>query len=189
MIRESLHRRRGSRFRLVLPLLALVSGLPSCGLLPPLHYTISTLPLTVEQGWVQLPTRRWLLNPGLDLDIATFCPSATCAHEQAFVARFELSGPETGFADLLASDPVRTLSSARPTYQRRGQRAVSRADVTPLALADWRGGSVRLASPRHGTNSAYVAVIARRDGGQAWVMIAVAPSREGAIRHLSAAAE
>ncbi len=189
LIREPLRQRAGSRFRFALPLAALLLVLPSCGLLPSSHYGISTLPFTAEQGWVQLPTRRWLLNPGIDLDIALFCPAQSCTGEQAFVARVELSGRETGFADLLARDPAQALSATKATTPRRDSQRVRREDVTPLAVAGWSGGSLAIRSRKAGSATAQAAVVARREGPRATVVIAVAPTRDAAIRRLAQAVE
>lgn len=188
LVREPLRQRAGARFRFGLSLAALLL-LPSCGLLPPLNYNVTTLPFTAEQGWVQLPTRRWLLNPGIDLDIALFCPAQTCAGEQSFVARFELSGREAGFADLLARDPGQALSATSPTTPRRDSQRISRQHVTPLAVAGWAGGSLSIHSRKTGSATAEVAVMARREGARAFVMMAVAPTRAAAIRRVAQAAE
>lgn len=173
----------GSRLRLVLTCAALLLAAPSCGLLPSSHYKLTTLPFSPEQGWVPLPTARWLVNPGIEPDALMFCPRDNCA-EQAFVARMELTGRETGFADLLINDPVRALTSASPTHQSRHKQSVARADVTPLALAGWTGGSVRLMSRKNRTKAAHVAVVARREGQNAWVMFAVAATSLAAIQQL-----
>ena len=167
--------------------------LPSCGLLPSSHYALATLPLSAEQGWVQLPTRRWLLNPGISPDAMLFCPAETCG-EQVFIARLELTGREIGFAEQLMRNPVRTLAAVRSTQSRRDRQSVSRADVTPLTVAGWMGGSVSLETrivPGKVTHAkaAQVAVVAKRDGDRAWLMMSVASTSDVALSRLKLALE
>jgi hypothetical protein len=169
--------------------LVLPSFLPSCGLLPASHYSPSTLPFPVEQGWVQLPVARWLVNPGIEPDVMLFCPPESCA-QQVFVARMELTGREAGFADLLIADPARALGLARPTHPKPRNRAVvKRSDVTPLTLGGWAGASVILAARQDGAKVAHVAVVARREGSRALAMMAVAPTQESALAKLRQALE
>lgn len=158
-------------------------ALPSCGLLPSSHYSLTALPLSPEQGWVQLPTARWLVNPGIEPDTLMFCPRENCA-QQAFVARIELNGPEAAFADRLISDPARILAMSTPTHRSRRAPPVSRADVSPITLGGWSGASVRLESRKAWSKSAHVALLARREGPRAWVMIAVAPTADAALQLL-----
>lgn len=188
-------RRAGAAALRWLALGALGLAIPGCMPVPQ-HYSLSALPLTAEQGWVQLPTRRWLVNPGINLAIALFCPAESCAHEPAFVARFELDGTEAGFADLLARDPAAALSATRPSRARQGGARtgsgvvapVGTRDVSPLVIAGWSGGSVRLESRQGSGKAAEIGLVARREQGRAVVLMAVAPTRKAVIRHLAAAA-
>ncbi|MGL4440877.1 MAG: hypothetical protein ACRCUE_16570 [Bosea sp. (in: a-proteobacteria)] len=185
----------GSHLRFGLIAGAMLLGLPSCGLLPSSHYALTTLPLSPEQGWVQLPTARWLVNPGIEPEALLFCPATNCT-QQAFVARMELTGREAGFAALLISDPPRALSAARPTHKGRSrQQPVSRAAVVPLALSGWSGGSFSIEARKgkstgNGTRkAAHVAVVARRDGPRTWLMMVVAPTSDTVTHQLRLATE
>jgi hypothetical protein len=170
----------GSRLRFGFALAAMLA-LPSCALLPASHYALTTLPFSPDEGWVQLPTARWLVNPGIQPDTLLFCPPDHCG-PPSIIARIELSGRETGFADLLIADPVRALSGARPTHQNsKRQPPASRADVTPLSLPGWSGGSVSLEARKGPAKAAHVAVVARRDGQRAVVFMAVSTTSEAAI--------
>lgn len=168
-------------------------GLQSCSLVPSSHYALTTLPFSSEQGWVQLPNRRWLLNPGISPDAMLFCPQENCG-EQVFIARIELTGKETGFADKLIRDPVRLLASARPTHRSRHPQPVQRSDVSPLVIAGWAGAhiSVKSRQARNATvqgNPAHVAIVAKREAERAWLMLAVARTHDIAIGRLKHALE
>lgn len=185
---ELMQKLPGSGFRLMLLLAVTLLSLPSCGLLPRSHYHIIALPLSPEQGWVQLPTARWLVNPGIAPDALLFCPRETCG-QQAFVARMELTGRETGFADLLMRDPARALASTSPTHKSRHKHPVSRNDVTPVSVAGWSGASVRLESRKSPGKVAHVAVVARRTSDRTYLMMAVAATSDDVAQQLRLALE
>jgi hypothetical protein len=165
----------------------LVAG---CALLPPLNYRIVTLPLSPSEGWVQLPVARWLVNPGIDADAILFCPREACA--EGVVARLTLSGRERDFADRLAADPAAALARARPTSApKRPSSQPPRAAVsaTPLAIAGWKGGLVRVGSATRPGRAAHLVIVTRREGESAALLISIAADAGQAERQARQALE
>ncbi len=174
------------RLRMASMVAIAILGLPSCGKLPALNHRLSALPLSPAQGWVFLPTARWLLNAGIEPTELVLCPRDACA-EQSFVTRMELTGLERSFADRVASDPVRTLGLAKPGRLNVKAPAKRTIDIIPLAIGPWRGGLVRLGSSKDPDRAAHVAVLARRDGDAAHLLMAVATTAEAARAQASLA--
>ena len=165
----------------------LVAG---CALLPPMNHRLVTLPLPVSQGWVQLPVARWLVNPGIEADAILFCPPHACA--EGVVARLILSGRERDFADRLAADPATALARARPTdwpRRRPGQAPRAAITATPLAIAGWKGGLIRVGSTAQPGRSAYLVVMTRREGEVAALLISIAANAGQAERQARQALE
>ena len=176
--REPRQERSGSRFHDSTAIIASVlvgAVLTACVS----HYQPTTMPLPVSEGWVQLPTARWLTNPGIEPGTMMFCPQDTCG-QQVLVARIELTGQERSIADLIARDPATFVAQARPTRssgtpKTRPPRA-SRMEVRPLTIGDWRGGIVRLESVKDSSRAAHVAVLASSSGARAQLVMTVAES-------------
>ncbi|MFY8038159.1 MAG: hypothetical protein ACOVN4_00645 [Bosea sp. (in: a-proteobacteria)] len=182
-----------------LAMLALFGAtLPGCSLMPAINYGFSTLPLIPADGWVPLPAARWLLNPGIEPDVLTFCPAQACPRE-GFVATIELSGREREVAHLLMTEPVRVLSAARPTLaatrkdtrsQKTAlQQARGRTSVAPVTVGAWRGGLVTLHPAKTGGRPAHVVILGWRSREQARLLIAVGASAEAAEAHARQAIE
>lgn len=182
-----------------LALLGLLGAtLPGCGLLPAMNYGFSTLPLVPAEGWVPLPAARWLLNPGIEPDVLTFCPAQACPRE-GFVATIELSGREREVANLLMTEPVRVLSAARPTLaatrkDTRSQKTASRqargrTSVIPVTVGAWRGGLVTLHPAKADGRAAHVVILGWRGHEQARLLIAVGASAGAAEAHARQAIE
>jgi len=172
--------------------------LPGCSLLPAMNYGFSTLPLVPAEGWAPLPTARWLLNPGIEPDVLTFCPAPSCPRE-GFVATMELSGRERQVADLVMTDPVRILSAARPTMPaarsaRNGKQAAprparGRTSIVPVTVGSWRGGLVTLHPAKADGRPAHVVILGWRGHEQARLLIAVGASPGAAEAHARQAIE
>ncbi len=178
--REPRHEREGSRFRVASGIIASVlAGAIFTACVN--HYQPSTLPLPVSEGWVQLPTARWLTNPGIEPGTITFCPRETCG-QQVLIARMDLTGKERNIAELIARDPASFVAQARPTYPPRTSRKKlsggSRATIRPLTIGDWRGAVVRLENTKDLAKAAHVAVLASSNGGRAQLVMTVAESGE-----------
>ncbi len=150
------------------------------------HYQPTTLPLPVSEGWVQLPTARWLTNAGIEPGAMMFCPRETCG-QQVLVARMELTGEERGVADLIARDPASFVARTRPTYPANTSRTklprASRMEVRSLEIGDWRGGVVTLRSAKDTSRAAHVAVLASSHGAQARLVLTVAETGEAAEQY------
>ncbi len=179
--REPRRKLTGSRFRtcpLVVSFFLMGSLLAACIN----HYRLSTWPLPVSEGWVQLPAARWLTNPGVAANGIAFCPREACG-EQALVAELELSGAEAKVADLIARDPAAFLAMAKPTQaarpSARRQPRPART-VKPLAIGRWRGGVVRIESAGDPARAAHVVVLSLSDGVKARLLMTVAEAEQTA---------
>ncbi len=172
--------------------------LPGCSLLPAMNYGFSTLPLVPAEGWAPLPTARWLLDPGIEPDVLTFCPAPSCPRE-GFVATMELSGRERQVADLVMTDPVRILSAARSTThsartagngkQAAPRPARGRTSIVPVTVGAWRGGLVTLHPAKADGRPAHVVILGWRGHEQARLLIAVGASAGAAEAHARQAIE
>ena len=180
--REPRRKLAGSRFRLS----AFVTASVLTGALLAAcvnHYQPSFLPLPVSEGWVQLPTARWLTDPGIEPGTVMFCPREPCG-QQVLVARMDLTGKERWVAGLVARDPAgfvaRSLSAQQPRISGTRPSRASRSTVTPLTIGAWRGAVVRLESVKDRARAAHVVVLAMSDGPQAHLVMTVAESAEDA---------
>ena len=180
--REPLRKRAGSRFHDAVGIIASVlagAALTACVS----HYQPSILPLPVSEGWVQLPTARWLTDTGIQPGVITFCPLETCG-QQVLIARMDLTGKERSVAELIARDPAAFVARARPTDPRNTSRTKrsgrSRTIVKPLNVGHWQGAVVSFESVKGQAKSAHVAVLASSSGAQAQLVMTVAESSEAA---------
>jgi hypothetical protein len=171
---------RGMVRRLVLAFaLALTAAVTaSCGgALPIGHHVLSDLPLSADDGWIPLPTGRWLLAGDIEPEALLICPAAMCA-DPGLVARINLKGAERAMAERLSRDPVGTLTGAVRKPARTTSAQASRTVVTSLAIGDWRGGMVRIESLRDRGRAAHVVVLARTVASDSRLLVTVAPEAE-----------
>ncbi|MGL4729943.1 MAG: hypothetical protein ACRCWO_14435 [Bosea sp. (in: a-proteobacteria)] len=165
--------------------------------------------LSAAQGWVRLPTSRWLLNEGVLPRYVLMCPRATCTH-MSMIALFEASGEAAAAMEReLASDkvlsnrknkrpPPRTIGG-KPQAP-KGTETTAETTIERFTLDGAKGYRVALTPkidpkltrqtpPPPPGNHAFVVVLTKREGAVLKAAIAVTTDPDLALGQARAAAQ
>jgi hypothetical protein len=145
-------------------------------------------------GRVSLPVERWVLNEGIVVDAASFCPPASCAVPSAVFVLSATGDVARRLKRELASDAA--LTKRRPPARTRllgGGVRVERGKLkasTTIARSLHNGREltrVLLAPTRAGGPAAHLAILSEDEGGTTRFAVAVSPDGDTALWRAEAA--